>query len=64
MRNTLIEKYNNGVITYAKFTNDNEIWREYDENNNCIYFKDSDGNEEWYDYDENNNLINIRNYND
>ena len=37
---------------YRKWSNEYELWFEYDERGNMIYSKDDDGYEIWYEYDE------------
>ena len=43
--------FENGVkkYTHSIDSDGDEIWKEYDKNNNEIHYKDSDGDETWSD---------------
>ncbi len=37
-------------VIYFKYDNGYEVWRDFDEENNCIHWKDFSGVEHWWEH--------------
>lgn len=49
-----------GNLIYSKFSDIDESWRDYDDNNNLISYKHISGKEEYYEFDSNSRIIHFR----